>query len=171
MATAHRFPVSSERRSERRAPSNDRPADDKPPITISAPYPLLDEGEYLAECTESSYAWAHRWRKWKARLVLAPKDYTGKPYTGQLCRFFNLGNNSSSPHIGPGSDFRALLVEVNGGQPANSVLLDVNIFVGRRYRITVNTVKQNRNGEPIDSVNQYSIVREIHVAKSGYEFG
>jgi hypothetical protein len=169
MATAHRFPVRSERRS---APSlNHRPADDKPPITISAPYPLLDEGEYLAECTESSYAWAHRWRKWKARLVLAPKDYKGKAYTGQLCRFFNLGNNPSSPHVGPGSDFRALLVEVNGGQPANSVLLDVNIFAGLRYRITVATVKQNRNGEPIDSANQYSIVREIHLATSDYEFG
>jgi hypothetical protein len=171
MATAQPFPVSSERRSERRAPSSNHRPIDKPAITISAPYPLLDEGEYLAKCTKASYEWANRYRKWKARLVLDPQNYyTGKAYTGQLCRFFNLGNNPDSPRVGPGSDFRALLVEVHGGQPANSVL-DVNIFTGRLYRITVVTVKQNRKGEPIAAANWYSIVRDIHLAKSGHEFG
>ena len=170
MATAQPFPASSERRSEQRPPSNHRPVDQKPAITVAAPYPLLDEGEYLAECTKASYEWANRYRKWKARLVLSPLDYSGKAYTGQLCRFFNLGNNPDSPRVGPGSDFRALLVEVHGGQPANSVL-DVNIFAGRRYGITVVTVKQNRKGEPIAAANWDSIVRDIHLAKSGHEFG
>ena len=73
MASAQPFPVSSERRSERRAPSNHRPVvEQKPVISTSEPNPLLDEGEYLAECTEASFAWAHQWRQWKARLVLDP---------------------------------------------------------------------------------------------------
>lgn len=163
MATAQPFPVSSERRSERRAPSNRRPVvEQKPVITTSEPNPLLDEGQYLAECTEASFAWAHQWRQWKARLVLDPQEYTGKPYIGRLCRFFNLGQDRNKPHAGSGSYFRALWVEVNGGQPVGP--LDMDIFVKRIYKITVVTVKENRNGL-IDPVNWYSIVREIHIAK------
>jgi hypothetical protein len=165
MATAQPFTMRSERRSERIAPSNRRASAAKPPITIAAPYPLLDEGEYVAECTDSSYAWANRWRKWKARLVLNPTNYTGKAYSGQLCRFFNLGNNLKSPHAGPGSDIRALLVELNGEQPGSPILLDMKIFCGHLYRITVSTVKQKGNGEPIEPANWYSIVRDIHLAK------
>jgi len=145
-------------------------------ITTSEPNPLLDEGQYLAECTEASYAWAHQWRQWKARLVLDPKStailalagvdprekYSGKPYTGRLCRFFNLGQDRNKPHAGSGSYFRALWVEVNGGQPVGP--LDMEIFARHIYRITVVTVKENRNG-PIDQANWYSIVREIHCVK------
>jgi hypothetical protein len=131
-------------------------------ITTSEPNPLLDEGQYLAECTEASFAWAHQWRQWKARLVLNPQEYTGKPYTGRLCRFFNLGQDRNKAHAGSGSYFRALWVEVNGGQPVGP--LDMEIFARHIYRITVVTVKENRNG-PIDQANWYSIVREIHLAK------
>jgi len=161
MAAPQPFPASREKRSERRAPSNHRTIA-KPAITISAPYPFLDEGEYVAECTKASYEWANRYRKWKARLVLVPdRENASRAYTGQLCRFFNLGSNPDSPRVGPGSDLRALLVEVHGGQPVNPVL-DMDIFVGCRYRITVVTVKQNRKGEPIAEANWYSIVRDIH---------
>ena len=149
---------------KQRAPFNHRVrVERKPVITTSEPYPLLEEGQYLAECTEADYDWSHRWRQNKARLVLSPQDYTGKPYTGRLCRFFNLGQDRNKPHAGSGSDFRALWVEVNRGQPVGS--LDMDIFLKHIYRITVVTVKENRNG-PMDPVNWYSIVREIHLAKT-----
>jgi hypothetical protein len=161
MVTAQPFSVRSERRSERRAAFNHRPIEHKPLITIAAPNPLLDEGEYLAECTKASYEWANQWRRWVAILALEPKDYT-KPYTGQLCKFFNLGSKRDKPSAGPMSDFRALFVEVNGAQNTNSSLLDVDIFTGHVYRITVVTVTKDKNGEPKASANWYSKVSKIH---------
>lgn len=47
-------------------------------IRVSAPYPLLDPGDYQAECVEATLAWARQWRKWMARLVMKPLNYNGR---------------------------------------------------------------------------------------------
>ncbi len=150
-----------------RATSNRQTA--KPAIRVAEPYPLLDPGEYLALCTEASFEWARRWSAWKARLVLEPKDYRGRPYTGRLCKFLNLGKNAQAPYAGPRSDFRMLLVEVNGEQPTGPDV-DMTVFVGGLYGITVETVTKNRKGEPLVPEHWYSIVREIHPATPSRPF-
>lgn len=70
----------------------------KPPaIALSEPFPLLDPGQYVAVCTEATFAWARQWNKWIARLVLEPLNYQGRPYTGRLCKFLGLGKNKERP--------------------------------------------------------------------------
>src|SRR4051794_18969255 len=112
MSTPHKltlFPARGEDSAVR-----NRPMAPKPAIRVAEPYPLLDPGEYVALCTEASFEWARQFGGWKARLVLEPKDYRGRPYTGRLCKFLGLGKNPQEPYAGPRSDFRMLLVEVNG---------------------------------------------------------
>lgn len=159
MSIPHRlssFPA----RGEARPTLNGRIAP-KPVIRVAEPYPLLDPGEYVALCTEASFEWARQFSAWKARLVLEPQDYRGRSYTGKLCRFLNLGKSPQAPYAGPRSDFRMLLVEVNGEQPTRPDV-DVSVFAGRLYRITVETVTKNRKDESLALEHRYSIVREIH---------
>jgi hypothetical protein len=127
---------------------------------------LLDPGCYVAICSEATFAWARQWKKWIARLVLEPKNYTGSPYTGRLCRFLGLGKNRERPYAGPQSRFRQLYVEVNGEQPP-SLEAGMEIFVGIGYEIEVVTVQLDRNGKPRTPEHWYSIVREIHPCKPG----
>ncbi|MGO9647607.1 MAG: hypothetical protein ACLPOO_06100 [Terriglobales bacterium] len=136
---------------------------DRRVLTLSAPYPLLDAGRYIAVCTEATFAWARQWKKWMARLVLDPQDYTGRSYQGKLCKFLSLGRDPERPFAAPQSDFRRLFVELNGGQPVNPEVT-MRIFEGRLYEITVETVKLNRHGQERKPEHWYSIVREIHPA-------
>jgi hypothetical protein len=133
----------------------------KPVIMVAEPYPLLDPGEYVAVCTQATFEWAKRFGAWKVRLALEPQDYTGRPYRGTLCKFLDLGKNPQVPYAGPRSAFRMLWVEVNGEQPTRPDV-DLAVFAGRSYRITVETVTKNRNGEPLAPEHWYSIVRGIH---------
>jgi|KBSSwiStaDraftv2_1062776.scaffolds.fasta_scaffold140523_4 hypothetical protein len=129
-------------------------------VTVAAPYPLLDAGEYVALCTEASVAWARQWASWKVRLMFEPRNYEGRSYVGRLCKFFDLGKNASSPYAGARSAFRTLWVEVNGEQPT-SPKIDTSIFAGRLYYITVETVTKNRKGKSLDACHFYSIIREV----------
>jgi len=129
-------------------------------ISVEEPRPLLDEGAYLARCTDATCAWSRRWKKWIVLLVMELLDYDGRPYTGSLCKFLSLGANPKKPHAGQQSQFRKLWVEVNGGQPTSSDV-QLGIFVGHVFNITVATVKRNRNGEAVAPAHWYSTVREI----------
>jgi hypothetical protein len=134
--------------------------DKKIMISVEEPRPLLDEGNHLAKCTDATCAWSRRWKKWIVRLVMEPLDYHGRPYTGSLCKFLALGTNPKRPHAGQQSKFRALWVETNGGQPTGSDV-DLGLFVGHTFKVSVCTVRQDRNGKAISSAQWYSIVREI----------
>src|SRR5208337_2505908 len=129
-------------------------------ISVEEPRPLLNEGAYLARCTDATCAWSRRWKKWIVRLVMELLDYDGRPYSGSLCKFLSLGTNPKKPHAGQQSQFRRLWVEVNGGQPTGSDV-QLGIFVGHVFKIGVGTVKQDRNGEAVAPAHWYSIVREI----------
>jgi hypothetical protein len=132
------------------------------PITISVeePRPLLDEGEYVARCSDATIAWARRWKKWISRLVLEPVNYNGRPYTGSLCKFLQLGSNPKKPHAGQQSQFHKLWVEVNGAQPNNGELT-LELFIGHLFKISVQTVRADKDGKKIAAVHHYSVVREI----------
>jgi hypothetical protein len=134
-------------------------------IRVSAPYPLLDSGEYVAVCVEATCAWAKQWKKHMARLVLEPQNYTGRPYQGKLCKFLSLGRNQEQPYAGQHSAFRQLWVELNGGQPPGPEVT-MQIFENRLYQITVETVKQDRNGKERAPEHWYSVVRDIHLARA-----
>ena len=134
-----------------------------PAITLSEPFPLLSPGRYVARCVEATFAWSRQWKKWIARLVLAPENYQGAAYTGRLCAFLGLGKNPQNPYAGPQSRFRQLFVEVNGEQPTGPHV-GMDIFVGVRYDIEVATVTQDRQGKIRRPEHWYSIVREIRVA-------
>jgi len=138
----------------------------QPKITLSEPFPLLDPGLYVARCTEAAYAWARQWKKWIARLVLEPMNYTGRPYAGRLCKFLGLGKETQRPYAGPQSHFRRLLVEVNGDQPT-SAHTEIGIFVGVCYDIEVVTVSTDREGKPRAAEHWYSVVRAMHPIKTG----
>ncbi len=129
-------------------------------ISVEEPRPLLDEGHYTARCADATVAWSRRWKKWIVRLVMEPFDYTGRPYSGSLCKFLALGTNPKKPHAGQQSQFRSLWVEVNGGQPTGSDV-DLGIFVGHTFKISIETVKRDRSGKAIHPAHFYSIVREI----------
>jgi hypothetical protein len=146
----------------------DRPREPKkaPAISLSEPFPLLDPGQYVAVCTEATFAWARQWNKWIARLVLEPENYQGRPYAGRLCKFLGLGKNKERPYAGPQSHFRQLYVEVNGAQPP-SLEAGIEIFVGVRYEIEVVTVKTDGSGNPRSSEHWYSVVKSIHPCKAG----
>ena len=133
----------------------------KPVITLAEPYPLLDPGEYFAVCTDANFEWAKQFSAWKVRLVLEPQNYAGRPYTGKLCKFLDLGKNPTAPYAGPRSAFRMLWVEVNGEQPTRPEA-DVSMFARRLYKITVETVTKNRRNEELAPEHWYSIVRTIH---------
>jgi len=136
---------------------------DKHVVTLSAPYPLLDPGVILAVCTEATFAWARQWKKWMARLVLDPQNYFGRAYQGKLCKFLSLGRDPQRPFAAPQSHFRRLLVELNGSQPVNPEV-DIQVFEGRIFEITVETVKLDRHGTATKPEHWYSTVREIHPA-------
>ncbi len=131
-----------------------------PSIALSDPFPLLDPGQYVARCTEATFAWARQWKKWMARLVLEVLDYRGRPYHGKLCKFLSLGRDPARPFAGHHSDFRKLYVEVNGAQP-NGSEVTMRIFEGHCYEITVETVRRDRNGKERGPEHWYSVVREI----------
>jgi len=76
-----------------------------------------------------------------------------------LCKFFQLGANPKRPHAGQQSEFRKLLVRLNGAQPVNGEA-SLALFIGHTFQIKVCTVKE-RNGERFDPQDWYSVVREI----------
>jgi hypothetical protein len=132
-------------------------------VTVSTPYPLVDPGEYLATCIEATFDWARQWKKWMAILVMELQNYAGRPYQGKLCKFLSLGRDQNRPFAGQHSAFRQLWVELNGGQPPGPEVT-MQIFENRLYQITVETVKQDRNGKERPAEHWYSVVREIHLA-------
>ena len=134
-------------------------------IILSEPYPLLDPGNYIAVCSEADFAWARQWKKWIARLVLQPENYTGRVYSGRLCKFLGLGKDPQQPYAGPQSHFRRLLVEANGEQPGR-LDASMEVFVGLRYEIEVVTVKTDRDGKARTPEHWYSIVRGIHPSRN-----
>jgi len=134
----------------------------QPSIVLSEPFPLLDPGQYVATCTEASYAWARQWKKWIARLVLEPVNYGGRPYSGRLCKFLGLGKNPERPFAGPHSDFRKLFVEVNGAQPTRTDV-GIEIFEGHTFEIVVETVMKDRNEKRRSPEHWYSVVRAMHL--------
>jgi hypothetical protein len=129
-------------------------------ISVEEPRPLLDEGNHLATCIDATCAWSRRWKKWIVVLKMEPLDYHGRSYSGTLCKFLALGTNPKRPHAGQQSQFRALWVEVNGAQPTGSDV-DLGIFVGHTFKVSIQTVRQDRNGKKISPAQWYSIVREI----------
>lgn len=133
-------------------------------ISLSEPRPLLDEGEYLASCTQATVAWSRRWSKWVAKLVMKPTNYEGRSYTGDLCKFFNLGRDKQGPHAGHGSEFRKVLVQLNGDQPVNSAA-ELSLFEGRIFQVEVVTIKgrKEQTGEfkNFATCDWYSRVRKI----------
>jgi hypothetical protein len=132
-------------------------------IILGDPYPLLDAGTYRAKCLEATMAWARQWKKFKARLVMEPQNYTGRPYHGHLCAFLDLGSNPHRPYAGPNSAFRRLWVEVNGDQPTSREV-SLDIFVGRYYDVTVETVTLDRHRNERRPEHWYSVIREVHLA-------
>ena len=130
-------------------------------ISVEAPRPYLDEGEYVARCTDATIAWSKRWSKWVVRIVLEPINYY-KPYTGELCRFLYAGKKPAMPHITSASQLYRLLVEANGAPLVNSQI-DLSIFRGRFFQIRVATVKQksDKSHTDIDQCHWYSTVRDI----------
>lgn len=133
----------------------------QPLIRLSEPRPLVDMGVYRATCTAATCAWASQYRKWKAILVLELHNYTGKPYHGNLCAFFNLGANREHPHAGPKSNFRRLVAEVNGDQRKQ---IDVRVLEGREFDVFVRTVTHDKHENKFPVRDQYSAVKEIHAA-------
>jgi hypothetical protein len=132
-------------------------------VIVSSPYPLLDPGQYIALCTEATFAWARQWKKWIARLSLEPQNYHGRSYQGTLCKFLALGTHPDRPGAGHHSSFRQLYVEVNGAQPEGPEVT-MRIFERRLYEITVETVTRDRNGKERRPEHWYSVIREIHLA-------
>jgi hypothetical protein len=134
----------------------------KPPaqvtVSLDSGRPLLDEGTYEARCVEADCQWSRRYRKWVAIFKMKPLDYKGKAYTGDVCKFFNLGNDPKGPHAGAGSQFRRLWVQANGAQPT-SAATNLDIFVGRLFQIQVSTVTKDRNENPLCPAEQYSVIR------------
>jgi hypothetical protein len=137
----------------------------RPVVSLSTPYPLLDSGEYIALCTEATFDWARQWKKWMARLILEPQNYTGRSFQGNLCKFLSLGKDPKRPFAGQHSAFRQLLVELNGAQPLGPET-SLEIFQARFYEITVETVTMDRARNQRSQEHWYSIVREIHPAPS-----
>lgn len=133
----------------------------KTTIKLSAPRPLLDPGTYAARCTEATFDWANQWKKWMVRLILEPLNYTGRAYSGRLCKFLSLGSDPKGPYAGAGSDFRKLWVELNGAQPTAKEVT-IQDFVGCAFEITVVTVATDRKNQPRPVEDQYSVVRGIH---------
>lgn len=129
-------------------------------ITLGDPYPLLDEGTYRAICTEATFDWANRFKKFKARLTMEPQNYTGRPYHGQPCAFFDLGSNPNQPYAGPTSLFHRLYTAVNGDQPTSSEVT-MDIFIGHLYEIDVQTVKANRHHIALLPQEWYSVIRKV----------
>jgi hypothetical protein len=127
-------------------------------ISLDSGRPLLDEGTYEARCVEADCQWSRRYRKWVAILKMKPLDYKGKPYTGDVCKFFNLGNDPKGPHAGAGSQFRRLWVQANGAQPTSGAT-SLDIFVGRLFQIHVSTVIKDRDENPLSPAEQYSVIR------------
>ena len=141
-----------------------RPTLTRVSISLAEPRPLLDEGDYVALCTKATVAWSRRWSKWVAKLVMHPTNYEGRPYTGNLCKFFNLGRDRQGPHAGQGSEFRKLVVQLNGDQPANSGA-ELSMFEGQTFHIEVVTIKgrKEQTGEfkNFAACDWYSRVRRI----------
>ena len=125
----------------------------------------MDPGAYVARCTEATYEWTRRFKKWRAILALEPLNYYGRPYTGRLCKFLGLGSDRDHPYAGPQSNFRRLLVEVNGGQPTQAHL-EMDIFIGVLYDIDIETVTLDPDEEKRAPEHWYSVVRAIHPCKN-----
>lgn len=136
-------------------------------ISVEEPRPFLDEGEHFARCTTATVAWSRRWKKWIVRLVMEPLNYTGRPYSGELCKFLSLGIDPKKPRAGQASRFRTLWVEVNGAQPTQGEV-DLEMFVGHVFHISVRTVKAKADKEktPIPPEHWYSIVDQVTFCKS-----
>ena len=133
---------------------------DRKVITLSAPYPLLDEGEYVALCTEASFAWARQWKKWIARLALEPQNYRGRPYQGTLCKFLSLGKNPERPCAGHHSAFASCLSRRMVVSPSGPEVT-MRIFEGRCTKSPSRRSRSDRQGKG-EAEHWYSIIREIH---------
>ena len=136
-------------------------------IGLEEPRPLLDEGRYRARCTAATVAWSKRWKKWIAVLRMDPLNYAGRPFTGDLAKFLSLGTDPKKPRAGQNSTFRDLWVEVNGAQP-NRAEVDLEIFVGAIFEISVRTVKAKADKErtPIPPERWYSVCDEVTFCNS-----
>jgi len=79
---------------------------------------------------------------------------------GSVSGFLNLGQRKQ-PHAGRESRYFRLWCQANGGPPKSGQPMSPEVFLGKFFRVRVETATTNSKGEPLSAPEQYSKITDF----------
>jgi hypothetical protein len=130
------------------------------PVCDENPYPLLKPGKYAAQSVHARIYRDPQFRRWTVMIRFQLLASGGLACVGQVCGFFNLGQDEN-PRAGRRSRYWRAWVIANGAQPRKRQVLSPRVFKGKIFEVEIETVRHGQDGREHPIAMQYSTVREI----------
>ena len=127
------------------------------PVWEGVEYPRWPPGTYDVRCTDvQGPEWLRNHRRWSLRL-----ECNFLTEEGDVSGFLNLGSDPERPQAGRQSNFFKLWSQVNGGLPRRGQRMSCNDFIGKFFRVRIETATKNSKGELHSEAEQYSKIVEF----------
>lgn len=127
------------------------------PVWEGAEYPLYEPGIYDVRCNEiQGPEWLKNNRRWSLRL-----ECNFLTENGTVSGFLNLGNDPKRFYIGRESNYFKLWCKVHGGLPRKGQRMSWDDFLGRFFRVRIETGTKNGKGETKSDAERYSKIVEF----------
>jgi len=80
---------------------------------------------------------------------------------GEVSGFLNLGNNPDLITAGRQSEYFKLWCKANRGRPTRGQTMDPAAFLGKFFRVRIDTATKNSRGGTLSEIEQYSKIVEF----------
>jgi hypothetical protein len=120
-------------------------------------YRVYPPGVYDVRCNRvQGPEWLKNYRRWS---LLVECNFLTED--GAVCGFLNLGNDPQQPRVGRQSRYFKLWCQTNGGPPKRGQRMSSDDFLGKFFRVRIDTASNNGKGQPLSQAEQYSKVVEF----------
>jgi len=127
------------------------------PVWEGPEYPRCSAGIYDVRCNKlQGPQWLRNHRRWSLRL-----ECNFLTEAGNVSGFLNLGDDPNRPRVGRQSNFYRLWCMVNGGPPKQRQTMSADVFLGKFFRVRIETATKNSKGLPMSEAEQYSKIVEF----------
>ena len=122
-----------------------------------AEYPLYPAGTYDVRCNKiQGPEWLKNHRRWSLRL-----ECNFLTEEGNVSGFLNLAGDPERLHVGRQSNYFNVWCKANGGFPRRGQIMSEDIFLGKFFRVRIETATKNGKGEPLSQAERYSKIVEF----------
>ena len=127
------------------------------PVWNGPEYAFYPPGIYDVRCNKiQGPEWVKAYQRWALRL-----ECNFLTEEGTVSGFLNLGNNRNRPQSGRHSNYFKVWCKANVGLPKRGQVMEPSIFVGKFFRVRIETATKNSKGECLSEGERYSKIVEF----------